>query len=86
MSQIANTAAVHPAHLSRAFRKHFHKTPGEYVRDLRAMHAIELLKRDLPLAEIAMSCGFYDQSHFSRAFKRRFGLSPARFRSSLIHV
>jgi AraC-like DNA-binding protein len=50
------------------------------------MRAVELLKRDLPLAEIAISCGFYDQSHFSRAFKRRFGLSPARFRSSLIHV
>jgi AraC family transcriptional regulator len=81
--QIAEAAGVSPPHLCRSFRRYFHTTPGEYVRDLRIGHAIQLLKDGMPLAQVAIACGFYDQSHFSRAFKRRFGVPPAKFRKSL---
>jgi AraC family transcriptional regulator len=35
---------------------------------------------NIALAEIAMTCGFSDQSHFSATFRRQVGLTPARFR------
>ena len=86
LSAVADAVSVNPAHLCRAFRHHFHTTPGEYVRDLRLAHAVTLLKSSMPLAEVSVRCGFYDQSHFSRAFKRRFGVPPARFRKNLSRV
>jgi AraC family transcriptional regulator len=56
-------------------------TIGEYVRRRRADRAAALLNdTHLPLAEIAQACGFYDQSHLSRAFVARFGVSPRRYR------
>lgn len=78
---LAQTVAVHPAHLARAFRQQFGCTPAESVRRLRIRHACELmLSTDLPLSEVALSCGFCDQSHFSRLFKRLLGTTPAQYR------
>jgi AraC family transcriptional regulator len=37
-------------------------------------------RRNLSLTEIAISCGFADQSHFTRSFKRIMGLKPSAFR------
>lgn len=79
LSDIADAVDVHPSHLCKAFRRHFGKTPGEYVRNLRIMYALHLLKSEMPLAEIAVASGFCDQSHFSRAFKREIGISPGRY-------
>jgi transcriptional regulator GlxA family with amidase domain len=42
------------------------------------------LKGDTGLVDIALSCGFSDQCHFSRAFRRKMGTSPARFRKSFL--
>lgn len=84
LRETANVVGVHPVHLARVFR-HYHKcTVGEYLRNLR----IEFAQRELamsrtPLAEIALTAGFCAQSHFSTAFKRRVGLTPAEYRASL---
>lgn len=78
---IAKAVGVHPVHLSREFRRYFDYTVGEYMRKLRIEHASRLLaSTTTPLCEIAEVCGFADQSHFSSAFKRTVGLTPARFR------
>jgi AraC family transcriptional regulator len=77
---VAAAVGVHPSHLTRAFRQHFHSTLGDYVRRLRVEYACHLLSAfDKPLAQIALEAGFADQSHFSRTFKRLIGMSPARF-------
>jgi transcriptional regulator GlxA family with amidase domain len=83
LSEIADSLSVHPAHLSKAFRLHFHTTPGEYLRELRVKHAASLLHTDMSLAGIAVASGFCDQSHLTRAFMRHFGVSPARYRADL---
>src|SRR5437667_238344 len=73
---------VHPAHLARAFRARYGETLGEYVRRLRLEWAAgEMIATDKPLTFLAVEAGFCDQSHFTRAFKRQFGITPARFRA-----
>jgi AraC family transcriptional regulator len=83
LTELASAVGVHPAHLAREFRRHFHCTAGEYVRRLRLDQAIQqLLRSEESIAEIAASAGFYDQSHFSRAVKAHTGLSPAAYRAA----
>jgi AraC family transcriptional regulator len=81
LAELAGIASVHPVHLSREFRKHYQSTIGEYIRKRRIEHASHLLANsDVPLSEIALTCGFSDQSHFCAMFKTHTGLTPAKFR------
>jgi AraC family transcriptional regulator len=81
MAAIAAEAGVHPVYLARVFRRFFGETPAEYVRRCRVERAAQLVRGSArPLAEIAVGCGFVDQSHFTRAFGRTFGTSPGAYR------
>ena len=81
IGDLAAEAGVHPVHLARVFRAHAHKTAGDYLRDLRVRAACALLRdRDFPLARVAAECGFADQSHFNRVFKRTVNTTPGEFR------
>ena len=80
---IATTVGVHPTHLARTFKKHYRTTVGEYLRRLRLDWAMrQLTETEIPIAEIALAAGFYDQSHFSHLFKQHSGFTPAEFRAS----
>ena len=79
---IAETVGVHPVHLARMFRRNYHVTIGEYVRQLRIESAChDIASTDLPFAEIAAKAGFYDQGHLSRMVKHSTGMTPAQYRS-----
>jgi len=81
LTRLAEAVGVHPVTLARAFRRAFGCTVGEYVRRLRIERATrQLADSDLSLAEIALTAGFSDQSHFSNLFRRHTGLSPFQFR------
>jgi AraC-like DNA-binding protein len=81
LTAIASKVGVHPVHLSREFRKHSCCSLFELIRLRRVEHACNLLVHsDLNLAEIALVCGFSDQSHFSMMFKRHTGMTPSQFR------
>ena len=83
LKRIAETVGVHPVHLARTFRRHHHCTLGEYVRKLRVERACrELARTDAPLSQVALSAGYYDQSHFSRNFKRLIGITPTEYRAA----
>ena len=84
LSAISQAVGVHPVHLSREFRRHYHSSVGEYIRKLRIEYACkEMLNPAISLSEIASAAGFADQSHFARTFKRLLGMTPAAFRSNL---
>lgn len=81
--EIAAAVGVNPSYLSRMFRKHYQCTVGEFVRRLRLDYAATRISQSKDsLAEIAASAGFYDQSHFSHAFKMHSGVTPAKFRTA----
>lgn len=83
MNGLAAEAGVHPVYLARAFRDHYGCSPSDYVRRLRVVSAAEAMARSrAPLARIALESGFYDQSHFSREFRKVMGTSPGRFREA----
>lgn len=85
LSQIAQTVGVHPVYLAREFRRHYRSTVGEYIRQLRIEIACrEMIKPSASLAEIAVTCGFYDQSHFSKTFKRVMNTTPRGYRAKLL--
>ncbi|MBI3450777.1 MAG: helix-turn-helix domain-containing protein [Acidobacteria bacterium] len=80
---IAAEAGVHPVHLARVFKSHFQLSVGAYVRALRLEWAASRLAgSDDSLADIAQAAGFADQSHFTRAFRSRTGVTPQRYRST----
>ena len=82
---LAADAGVHPVHLASVFRKFRNETIGDHVQKKRVERASELLHdTEVPLCEVAYTCGFADQSHFTRVFKRRVGITPGAYRNSLI--
>jgi len=85
MRDLAREAGVHPVHLARAFRRFENRTPGEYQQQLQLRAACELLRNpEWPLATIAAECGFADQSHFTRVFRRMAATTPLRFRQAVV--
>ena len=81
LAELARVAGVHPVHVATSFRRCFGTTIGEYVRALRVEEARRALRTtDRPLTDIALGCGFADQSHLSRVFRRATGMTPANYR------
>ena len=81
LATLAAIAGVHRVHVARAFRDHLGCTVGDYVRRLRVRRACELLTAtSVPLTDVAMRAGFFDQSHMTRVVKRFLGLTPAALR------
>lgn len=81
LSDLATAAGRHPVYLASAFRRAYGETIGDCIRRLRIEHAArELRESHVPLAEVALAAGFANQSHFTRAFKRATGTTPAAYR------
>lgn len=84
LQHLALDLNLHWAHLSREFPRHFNCTFGAFIRQVRVEKSLSLLRNaDLSLTEIAVACGFSDQSHFIRCFREFLGLTPKEFRKIL---
>ncbi|WP_235884741.1 helix-turn-helix domain-containing protein [Bradyrhizobium frederickii] len=81
ISHIAAECRLTPSHFARCFRRSTGVAPHEYLSQLRVKEAKRLMTTTkLPLADIALICGFGDQSYFVRVFSRRVGTSPGAWR------
>jgi AraC-like DNA-binding protein len=85
---LARTLASSPRQLQRAYAQFGRTTFREDLFARRMAAAAELLleQRSLPVREVALLVGYRQASHFARAFRRRYGLSPARFRDRAASV
>lgn len=83
LADLAREAGVHSTYLARAFARRFGVSLSVFVRGRRIEWAMDQLRStEVPVAEIALAAGFFDQSHFTRCFKRIAGTTPARFRQT----
>jgi transcriptional regulator GlxA family with amidase domain len=82
-AELARIAGVSIRHIERLFREHCAKTVHEAYMQIRLNQASQLVqKTNMTMTSVALACGFQSNSHFSRAFKGQFGISPIRNRVS----
>ncbi|MDJ0893853.1 MAG: AraC family transcriptional regulator [Alphaproteobacteria bacterium] len=79
LDELSAVAGLSPYHLIRVFKRAVGLTPFAYQTQSRIDQARDMLRRGLAPANVARRCGFYDQSHFSRTFKGRVGVSPGQY-------
>jgi transcriptional regulator GlxA family with amidase domain len=78
---LATIAKLSTYHFARAFRESLSETPHEYVMRRRIERAQGLmLTTGIALGRIAIDCGFADQAHFNKLFRRLVGESPGVWR------
>ena len=81
LNEIADASGLSAPYFSTIFKKEMGQNLSDYLNKLRIEKATGLLSdTGLPLNEIAKTCGFEDQSWFSKVFKNCMGTSPGRFR------
>lgn len=84
IAELALELALHPVYFTRAFRALFRCTPSRYRTRCRLQRAIALSRNPrVPLADVALRAGFFDQSHLARAFQKEFGIAPSAYRKHL---
>lgn len=79
LDEMARHSGLGKFYLIRAFRDATGITPWRYLDTLRVNFGRQMLEMGAPIAQCAMEAGFYDQSHFSRSFKRATGYTPGDY-------
>jgi transcriptional regulator GlxA family with amidase domain len=81
LSRLAEECGLSTRHFARAFRQSTGIPPHRWLLRYRVQRAKDMLRTQaLPLADVALRCGFADQSHFTRVFSRQTGMSPGEWR------
>lgn len=84
LRDIAATVDLSVYHLCRLFKRHTGQSVHAYRQKLRLREGLlEIEKTTTPLADLALELGFSHQSHFTEAFRRAYGVTPARLRQTL---
>ncbi len=78
---LARHAGISSSNLTRLFKRHLGRTPHQYLTGIRMEQAVRMLEQHtLSIKEIAERVGYGNPLNFSTEFKKRFGVSPKRFR------
>ena len=81
IGELADLSGLSPFYFSRLFKESTGVTPYQYISKLRMARARQLLKdTDIAIAEVALRCGFTNQSSFSTAFGKAVGVTPKSYR------
>ncbi|UUM30685.1 AraC family transcriptional regulator [Vibrio japonicus] len=79
LEQLSELCQLSPTQFQRHFKARVGLTPYAWLSRLRLEKGMRLLKSGLCGTEVAHQIGFYDQAHFSKAFKATYGVSPSQF-------
>ena len=81
VSKLASLGYVSASCFNRRFKKEIGITPIEYLIEIRIQRAKTMLRRkNIPVTDVAMRCGFGSNAHFSACFQSRVGISPREYR------
>jgi AraC-like DNA-binding protein len=84
LQQVAEACDLSVSHFARAFKQTFRRPPYKWLIERRVDRARDLMTNSrLPLADIAIQCGFADQSALNRSFKRIHGVAPGIWRRGM---
>ena len=83
VSELAATSGLSVRQFERRFRHHLKTTPQQFIMKMRVFAACDALRLNRkPIVEIATQSGFYDQSSFTRQFRKHMGITPLQYRKS----
>jgi len=82
LDDLGALSGISKFHLLRSFRSEYGLTPHAYLLNLRVNAARQRLRGGAQPAQVALDCGFYDQSHLTRAFARCVGMTPAAYQKA----
>ncbi len=81
LAELANIAGCSVGHFARAFKRSTGVSPMRFIQQRRIdLAAVLLQTTNLPIVEVALTCGFQNQAHFTTLFSRLRGLTPAVYR------
>jgi AraC-like DNA-binding protein len=82
LKELARVVHISPYRLAHLFKAETGTSPASYVKASRMLKSKQLLESSsLSVKQIMLNVGVSDESHFSRDFKKRYGLSPAQYRA-----
>lgn len=82
LSELAAAVGLSAFHVTRLFSRSVGMPPHAWRNQLRLNRAQTLLRQGVPVTEVAAATGFTDQSHFTRHFKRAYGVAPGRWQTA----
>ncbi len=81
ITALAELAGVSVRQFQRQFRRHFHTPAQQFIAKRRIYEACNQLREgSSDIAELSLSLGFYDQSSFTRQFRKHMGITPLQYR------
>lgn len=84
VEELARMSGLSEYQYEQRMKKVFQVTAGQFITKTRIEAACELLRTtDKPIVDVAVACGFYDQSAFTRQFKSTTGLTPGKYRTQM---
>ena len=86
LDQMAGATGLSVAHFSEMFRQSTGQSPHQFLLHRRVDRAKELLRaREMRVLDIAVACGFKNQQHFARVFRKVCGASPTEYRQEFVY-
>jgi AraC family transcriptional regulator len=82
LTDLATIAGLDTYHFCTLFKQSMGTSPYQYVLQQRIRRAKQLLKlnKEMAIADVALQCGFANQSHFTRRFRQQVGITPKAYR------
>lgn len=85
LEKLAGVVGMNPKYFCRVFSSLTHQSPMDYVNFYRIEQAAYLLSStDLPVTSVAMECGFWESSYFTKVFKKYKGVTPKKYRQTAV--
>jgi AraC-like DNA-binding protein len=86
IKKIAQHFNISPRSIERYFKNHLKISPEQFLIKTRIFKSCDYLKKGEYISTAALECGFYDQSSFTRQFKKHMGLTPLQYIKEFIEV